>query len=491
MFAVIFLSQFLLQAALRLREELHAKPVAVVDDHGEKGVILEANELAESCGVVSGLPSAQALARCGNLTLLPRAIGQEQVAQAALLEVAGSLSPEVEATADGCCTIDLWMAKISDWPAWGAAITERFAALELHARIGVGSNADLAFLAARRAAPVLVVQTPTAFLSQFAVTEIDPPPHLLALLRDWGVHTLGQLTSLPRGELASRLGPDADRLWKRAMGRTHRLLRLVRPVEEFAETFEFEQEIETVEPLLFMLRRFLDQLARRLTGMHRVAAAMRLTLLLENRTTHERLFTIPSPTVDAEVLFRILHTHLEGLQLEQRPTGVWLQIDPVRPDHQQLRLFESPLRDANRFGETLARLVALVGNGNVGVAEIADTHQPDRVRLVEPKFHELRDAPIADAEENLAIGLPLRRYRPALEAQVQVERHEPVYVVSDTAHGRVTDALGPYRLSGGWWDRERWGTEEWDVEIAGSGLFRLSRQNDRWFIEGCYDAQLH
>ena len=55
---------------------------------------------------------------------------------------------------------------------------------------------------------------------------------------------------------------------------------------------------------------------------------------------------------------------------------------------------------------------------------------------------------------------------------------------------RVTDALGPYRVSGGWWDRERWGAEEWDVEIAGSGLFRLSRQNDHWFIEGCYDAEL-
>ena len=476
MFAVILLPQFRLQAALRLREELRTRAVAIVDEHSDKGVVIECNEPAAASGIAPGMPSVQALARCENLTLLPRAISQERVAQAALLEVAGSLSPEVEATADGCCTLDLRMAKISDWPAWGAAIVERFTALELRAHIGVGSNADLAFLAARRAAPVLVVQTPTAFLAQLAVTEIDPPPHLLALLRDWGVHTLGQLTSLPRGELASRLGPDADRLWKRAMGRTHRLLRLVRPVEEFVETFEFEQEIETIEPLLFMLRRFLDQLARRLDGVHRVAAAMRLTLPLENGTAHERVFTIPSPTADAEVLFRILHTHLEGLQLEQRPTGVWLCIEPVRPDHQQLRLFESPLRDANRFGETLARLVALVGNGNVGVAEIADTHQPDRVRLAEPKFHELRDAPSSDAEENFAIGLPLRRYRPALAAQVQVERHEPVYVVSDTAHGRITDALGPYRISGGWWDRERWGTEEWDVEIAGGGLFRLSRQ---------------
>ena len=56
-----------------------------------------------------------------------------------------------------------------------------FAALELHAQVGVGPNPDLAFLAARKARPVLVVQTPTAFLAQLALTEIDPPPHLQAL----------------------------------------------------------------------------------------------------------------------------------------------------------------------------------------------------------------------------------------------------------------------------------------------------------------------
>ena len=72
------------------------------------------------------------------------------------------------------------------------------------------------------------------------------------------------------------------------------------------------------------------------------------------------------------MLFRILHTHLESLQLTRGPIGVRLRITPVQPEHQQFRLFESPLRDPNRFGETLARLAALVGQGNVGVAEWED-----------------------------------------------------------------------------------------------------------------------
>lgn len=490
MFAAILLPNFRLQSALRLRREWHDRPVAMVDDQSGKGAVLECNEPAARSGVLVGMPSVQALARCPNLTLLPCSLEQERIAQTALLQVAGSLSPEIEATADGYCTMDLRMAKIHDWMGWGMPVVEQLAALELNACMGVAPNADLAFLAARRAQPVLVVQTPAVFLSQLAVSEIDPPPDLLAVLRDWGVHTLGRLTSLPRGEFAARLGPDADRLWQRAAGQTHRLLRLVRPVEEFVEAFDFEHEIETVEPLLFILRRFLDQLALRLTGAHRVAAHMTLSLPLENGAAHERLFTIPSPTADAEVLFRILNTHLEDLQLDHRPTSIRLRIDPVRPDHQQMRLFESPLRDANRFGETLGRLVALVGGGNVGVVELENTHRPDRFRLVDPKFHELREQAESEEDATLTIGLPLRRFRPLMPAQVQLVRHEPAHVVCEVARGRVAEALGPYRVCGGWWDHDVWASEEWDVEIAGCGLYRLCRQNDQWFVEGCYDADL-
>ena len=486
MFTVVLMPNFRLQAALRFRPQMRAQPVAIT---GDDGAVLEISSDAETSGVRAGMPGVQALARCPALTLLPRALAAERAAQGALIELAGSLSPEVEATGDGCATVDLRGAKISDWPRWCGAVVARLAALELEGKVGVAPNPDLAFLAARRAAPSLVVQTPGTFLAQLAVAEIDPPPHLHALLHDWGIHTLGQLTSLPRGELADRLGPDADRLWQRASGQTERLLRLVRPVEEFAEAFDFEHEIETVEPLLFILRRFLDSLAMRLDAAHRVAARLILTLPLDDGAAHERAFTIPSPTADAEVLFRVLHTHLESLQLAAHPTGARLLIEPAQPAHQQLRLFESALRDPNRFGETLARLAAIVGAENVGVAEIEDTHRADAVRLASPRFHQQqRDA--ATAAPSRAIGLPLRRYRPPVPAQVRVVRQEPVEVSAPSASGRVTDALGPYRASGGWWERERWGVEEWDVEIAGRGLYRLRREDQSWVIEGCYDAEL-
>src|SRR5205814_6050480 len=91
---------------------------------------------------------------------------------------------------------------------------------------------------------------------------------ILEILHKWGIHTLGQLAALDREDLAARLGPQAVRMWERANGQSDRLLRLVRPSESFEESFEFENEIETAEPLLFMLRRFLEQLAVPLCGIY-------------------------------------------------------------------------------------------------------------------------------------------------------------------------------------------------------------------------------
>lgn len=487
MFAVIYLPNFRLQAVLRFRDD--RGPVGLVDERLPKAGLLEINAAAAQAGVTTGQTSPQALARCAGLTLLPCSAAQEQATQAALLEIALSVSPWTEATAGGVCTVNLQGARTRAWQALGESVVAGLASLRLRARVGVGSNPDLAFLAARRARPVLAVDSPSGFLTQLKLSELDPSPRLLGVLRDWGIQDLTQLTALPRGDLMDRLGPEAAQLWDRAAGLTERPLRMAQTPEEFCEAFDFEREIDTVEPILFLLRRFLEQLALRLAGVYRVAGQMTLTLTLANGSAHERAFTIPSPTTDVDVLFRILHTHLEGLRLDHGATALRLRVNPTRGERQQFQLFETTLRDPNRFGETLGRLAALVGTENVGVVEVLDTHRPDCIRLNPPRFHERSEQPAAAAAENLAVGMPLRRYRPAIPAQVRMEKHCPAGLQSGRVSGSISASLGPYRLSGGWWEASRWSTEEWDVEMAGGGLYRLALVDGQWFLEGSYDEQ--
>src|SRR5436190_16045514 len=134
---------------------------------------------------------------------------------------------------------------------------------------------------------------------------------ILAILHKWGIQTLGQLAALNKEELRDRLGAEAVRLWERANGTATRLLKLVQPPETFIESFEFDHEIETAEPLLFILRRFLEQLSLRLASIYLVARELTLTITFSKsepdghfakagagKETHIRVFKIPQPTND-------------------------------------------------------------------------------------------------------------------------------------------------------------------------------------------------
>src|SRR6266704_6760297 len=111
---------------------------------------------------------------------------------------------------------------------------------------------------------------------------------IFAILQKWGIHTLGQLAALDKEQLGTRLGPEAVRMWERANGQSNRLLKLVGPPESFQESFEFENEIKTAEPLLFMLRRFLEQLSLRLSALYLVAKELTFRITFSNKQQYKR-----------------------------------------------------------------------------------------------------------------------------------------------------------------------------------------------------------
>src|SRR5206468_6817011 len=204
---------------------------------------------------------------------------------------------------------------------------------------------------------------------------------ILAILHKWGIHTLGQLAALDKEQLAARLGPEAVRMWERANGKSERLLKLVRPPESFDESFEFENEIETAEPLLFMLRRFLEQLTLRLGGIYLVAKELTLRIIFGKKQLYERVFNIPQPTNDVDLLFRMLQTHLENFRSEHPIVAVALSAQPIKAAKEQFGLFETTLRNPSQLSETLARLTALLGADRVGTPVLEETHRPDAFRL--------------------------------------------------------------------------------------------------------------
>src|SRR5713226_6687143 len=122
--------------------------------------------------------------------------------------------------------------------------------------------------------------------SELGARRSESTERILAILHKWGIHTLGQLAALDKEELRTRLGSEAAMLWERANGTATRLLKLVQPPEAFDESFEFDHEIETAEPLLFILRRFLEQFSLRLSAIYLVAKELTLVISFSNQQTY-------------------------------------------------------------------------------------------------------------------------------------------------------------------------------------------------------------
>jgi protein ImuB len=486
MFGCIFLPRFRLQAALRWHDA--RGPAVIVEETTLKGIVSEVSEEAAAKGIAPGMTSAQALARARDLIIRLRSPAQEECLNQILIQTALALSPDVELCCDGACVADLrCVRKETCWQQLADHQVAQLRTQGLCAMMGIAPTPDLALLAARGAQPAAVIYDPGAFTSGLPIETLDPSEDLLQILRGWGIRRVGEFLALPKAATIERLGPAAEALRRKVSGRNKRLLRLVRSRPEYVEAFDFDGEIETIEPLLFLLRRFLEELCGRLRAVYRVAQRLILRLPLEDGSQHERTFGIPMPTADVEVLFRILNTHLDSLHLPKRPIGVRLAIQAALPAKNQLQLFESALRDPNRFGETLAKLKAFLGNDNVGVPARSDTHRPDSYRLREDfaAESEIHRKPI-DVIEPLR-GLPLRRFRPTVPSSVRVKEDCPSFLESPVVRGAIRQCAGPYRLSGNWWDNEHWQQEEWDVAVARNGLYRLSRHGTIWKIEGCYE----
>ncbi len=499
MFAVIFIPDFFLQAALRHEPELFSQPIALLDEPFSK-TVFQLTPAARAQSVSEGLTSTQALARCPQLIFRNRSAAQESAATELLLQSAYSFSPSIEATAPGICTLDLQGLTLPEEKAWGEKIAMQLASLHLRAQIGIAENPELALQAARMAQPVFVVENSRQFISRLPVESIEPPEEISGILRRWGIHTLGDFVALGKDKLAERLGSEALELFDRASANSIRPLDVVQPKNVFEEAMEFENGIETLQPLLFVLRRFIEQLSLRLELFYLVAQEIQLNLKLSSGEKLERSFRVPSPTRNIETLFRMLQTHLETLQTESPIVALHLAAKPGKPEHFQFGLFETALRDPNHFYETLAQLTSLLGADRVGTPVVENSFRPDAFRMEPVNFDVLptfsrrnsseqrSESSTLNSSGRMSSALSLRRFRPPLPAIVEMRGGLPSLLNSEQFVGAVSHADGPFRSSGHWWEpKQLWSRDEWDIETADGNLFRIFEHDGDWFLEGSYD----
>ena len=347
--------------------------------------------------------------------------------------------------------------------------------------IAIASNPDAAFHAARGFTGISILPQgdEAKFLASLPLTLLSPAEEIEETLARWGIRTFGDLDALPDLGVAARLGEEGVRLQKLAGGESSRRLRPVEAPPRFEETMELEYPVDLLEPLMFVLGRLLGDVCARLEERALAAIELRLCLQLENAGEHARAIRLPVPMRSSRVFLKLLELDLEKHPPAAPIVRVTLAAEPAKPRVTQNGLFIPLAPEPEKLELTLARIAAVVGEGNMGSPELLDTHLPGAFRM--RSFGTSRQWAGKSAGP---ATLAFRVFRQPLAAKVQGS-----FVSAPGVRGKIVRQAGPWRTSGDWWTLSAWARDEWDVELSDGGLYRIycDANTGRWFIEGSYD----
>jgi protein ImuB len=453
---------------------------------------MAANPAAFAAGIQLGMTKAQ-VAQFLNVHICMRSEAQEKAAHAALLDAAWSVSPRVEDAGPDTILLDLeGLASL-----FGAdeniaqELAQRVAGIGLAARVAVAANMEVAVHAARGFPGITVIAAGAERkrLGALPVGVLTTQAETLGILERWGVETLRALAALPVLQLSERLGQEGVRLSELARGVRQRSLVLAQPSTQFLEEMELDDAVEELEPLSFLLGRLLDQLCARLEARALAVRAVRIrfelqpsfekdfqTLKEDVRTKpsaklFEKVLTLPVPMRNPKTLLKLLRLQLQSNPPPAPIQKIYMTADAAAPRVAQNGLFVPSGPDPEKLEVTIARLGKLVGEGNLGCAELLDSHRPESFRMkrftVVPENNRRRkkEPDSNDKRNSPGTVTALRMMRPSQAVRVEMKNAQPARVYLRGMRGEVVAASGPWRSSGDWWQEDAWHQDEWDLEL--------------------------
>ncbi len=515
MFACLYVDDFPVQASLlaepvEIRTALKQSLLAVLDGPANLPRVFATNPAAQRAGIRIGMTKLQ-VGTYGGVLLRKRIVELEESAQNALVEFAGGFSPRVESTCAGAVILDLSGTEKLFGPPQNAArnMTVEANVIGFDLRVAIASNPDTALHAARgfSATTIIPAGDEARRLAPLPVRVLPISPEMLEVLHGWGVQTFQALAALPSVAVVERLGQEGLYLQKLARGEMERPLLTAEAAAEFVESFEFEDPVETLESLFFILNRLLQQICARLIANSLAANELRLTVGFEVRQIqsgqdgerYQHDWKLPVPTQDRNMLFGLIRLHLERTTFSAPMRKLTVEVVPVKPRLAQGNLFAPPSPEPEKLEITLERIRGVVGSTDedgrdcVGSPCLVDTHRPGSFSVRHfSSVGELHAIEPANPSQAIAPIIALRVFRPAMETSVQLDGEKPHFVWLWHRPRRVLAASGPWCTSGDWWNAFAWLREEWDVALktpAGLGYYRIYRDRIRkqWFVEGVFD----
>lgn len=511
--ACVDVAELPLQILLGRSPEWAGEAVVVVDEDRPQGTILWANEQARQQRVLPGLRYATALSLVRGLraSVVPHAAVGAVVA--GLVRTLRQLTPNVEPSLDepgifwlDAAGLELLHATLTGW---AEAVREALGAEGYAASVAVGFSRFGTYAAARSSRGVTVFEDAARErerVGRVPLARLGLLPRVRERLDRLGVRTVGELVALPPGGLLKRYGVEVHGLHRMARGDLFAPLAPVREEAAAAAAESFDDfEERDAHRLLFRLKRLLDHVVRIVAERHAVVAELRLCLRLDGgagaSTEQVHRFRPAAPTLDTALLLDLVRLRLESVDLGPGVIAVELAAKEVAATPEQLRLFAlAPRRDQAAAERALARIRAELGDGAVGFYAERSGHLPkaryalvpaERLRPPRRVLREGETTPLPGQPRTpRAMRVLVRRILPRPEALPSRPREfrNDGWQPRDPRQGPIVAVLGPYILSGGWWQAEVHREYAFARTLRGDVLWVFyDRRRRRWYEQGRVD----
>jgi len=434
------------------------------------------NPAAMAAGVRVGQQRATAQALVAGLQVLRRDPSREATFLHDLAVWCLQFSPAVCLTPPNCILIEIGgcLRYFGGFDKLLGQIQSGLAELQQHARIGVAPTPLAAEWLAHQehALPLLDLPSLMPTLAQLPVSQLPWPRTTLEKLNALGIRRLGGLSRLPRAGLSRRFGPDLILQLDRAHGHLPDPRQAIQPPDQFMQTVGLNWATDSVEALLFVVKRLLTSLAGYLLARGHGTQQVRLQLHHANRQVSEHLIGFGQPTRARDGMLSIARERLQQLALAAPVEEITLHATELhRLDGETPGLFGEQVRQAD-FQLLRARLAARLGDEAIKQLNCTSDHRPE---------HAWHVAPPGEKPIQLDVGERpgwLLRQPQALETR----QERPWYGEPLRLLGRAE------RIESGWWDGDAIARDYYRAEGPSGRRYWIyqQRSDGHWFLHGLF-----
>jgi protein ImuB len=326
-----------------------------------------------------------------------------------------------------------------------------------------------------------------------------------------GLGTCGALAALSGGDVERRWGAAGLSAWRLAQGMDPRRPTLAHRTTPRQAHAELALSTTNAEPILFLVRGALERLMADLIRDGRAAAAIAITLTLDDGrgalpsggAPHTVTREVRAPRAMARVSpwFERCRALLDTWTLTAPVSAVTVTITTTAPlGAEQGDLLAPAWRDPAAAEAAFERLRTALGAQGVVRPVARDAYCPEREGTWETTVMSDVRYQMADTAHDSAVPASSAiRHPPSAISLRLLESPEPVSVIAAPRgdprafdwHSRripIARARGPERLSGAWWTdapfaRDYWRCESDELEQE----FLLYRDAAGWKLQGWYD----